>query len=126
MNIIYKCRENQFKRITTRYCTDTEGNVLSQNTIQHYGFTSSWFYSDILWDGVCDIPTASNAIINEKPKLCVTGFEPYCYDTVMKYPTSQCSLRRGSKFDCQTILNSFYFFAKMFNLTLKKNQKQVL
>ena len=93
MNIIYKCKENQFKDITTRYCTDREGNELSINTIQSYFFERDWFYKDILLDGVCDIPTTSNAVIDDKPKICVTGFETHCYETVIDYPPSQCSLR---------------------------------
>ena len=95
MHIIYKCRETQFKHVTTRYCTDREGNELSRNTLQYYLHSASWFWEDILLDGVCDIPASSNTVINVKPKLCVTGFEQDCFDAVLNYPTSQCSLRIG-------------------------------
>ena len=94
MNIIYKCRENQFELILTRFCTDREGNELSRNTVDYYYFARSWF-DDILYEGVCNIPLTPNNVINERPKLCVTGFEQDCYETVLKYPASQCSLRRS-------------------------------
>ena len=94
MNIIYKCRENQFDPMTTRFCNDREGNELSRNTAQYYFFARSWF-DDILHKGVCNIPTTQNDIINEKTKLCVTGFEPDCYETVLEYPASECSLRKS-------------------------------
>ena len=109
MNIIYKCKENQFKEVTTRYCTDKEGNELSASTVQYHFFASNWFWQDILLDGVCDIPTTSNAIIDDKPKICVTGFEPECYDNVMKYPPSQCSLRTGQTIFKSCLLQVFSF-----------------
>ena len=94
MNIIYKCRENQFEQITTRYCTDREGNELSRDTLMYYYFQRNWF-ERVLYNGICNIPATPNVIIDEKPELCVTGFEPDCYQTVLEYPASQCSLRRS-------------------------------
>ena len=92
MNIIVKCRENQFKNVITWFCADREGNELSRTTVQrnHY---FSWF-DDIVHNGVCDINATTTIDTEEKPKICVTGFEPDCLEKVWEYPASKCSLRR--------------------------------
>ena len=78
MKIIYKCRENQFKEIITRSCTDKEGNELSRATED--GLFGSWLYTEVVQKGACDINATSTVSVEEKPKICVTGFEQGCLE----------------------------------------------
>ena len=92
MNIISKCRENQYKEKATWFCTDREGNELSRMTGSNFIF-SIWFQVYVAQDGACDLNATTTVNVEEKPKICVTGFEPDCFENVMEYPVSKCSLR---------------------------------
>ena len=95
MNIIVKCRENQFKQKATWFCTDKDGNELSRMTGNKFIF-EGWFQTDVTQDGVCDFNATTTTLAEEKPKICVTGFEPDCFENVSEYPVSKCSLRWDS------------------------------
>ena len=95
MNIISKCRENQFKDKATWFCTDKDGNKLSRMTGNRFNF-EDWINIDVAPEGLCDFNETTTASVEEKPKICVTGFEPDCFENVMEYPTSKCSLRWDS------------------------------